>query len=49
MKVSDYRQYDAVGLAEAIRKRDFSADEVRKAAVARAQEVNPECDLSSPV
>lgn len=41
MKVSDYRQRDAVGLAEGIRNRDFSADEVRKAAIARAQEVNP--------
>ncbi|MGP4843096.1 amidase [Marinobacter sp. 1Y8] len=41
MKVSDYRQYDAVGLAEGIQKRDFSADEVRKAAITRAQEVQP--------
>ena len=41
MKFDDYRQQDAVGLAELIAKKEVSAAEVLEAAIARAEEVNP--------
>lgn len=41
MQFQEYRQYDAVGLAELIRTGAVSADEVLQAALARLDEVNP--------
>lgn len=37
----DYSRYDAVGLAELVRKREVSADELLESAIARAEAVNP--------
>ncbi|CAM4231995.1 amidase [Saccharibacillus endophyticus] len=41
MKFEQYVQYDAVGLAELLRKREVSAPELAEAAFARMDEVNP--------
>jgi Asp-tRNA(Asn)/Glu-tRNA(Gln) amidotransferase A subunit family amidase len=41
MKLDDYRQHDATALAGLIRKKQVSAKEVLEAAIARAEEVNP--------
>jgi Asp-tRNA(Asn)/Glu-tRNA(Gln) amidotransferase A subunit family amidase len=41
MKFEDYRRYDAVGLAELVRKREVSAGELLDVALARTAEVNP--------
>ena len=41
MNFQDYIRYDAVGLAELIRKKEVSADEVLQAALNRLDEVNP--------
>ena len=41
MNFQDYIRYDAVGLAELIRKKEVSADEVLRAALSRLDEVNP--------
>ena len=41
MKFEQYVQYDAVGLAELLRKREVSASELAEAAFARMDEVNP--------
>ena len=45
MNFQDYIRYDAVGLAELIRKREVSADEVLQAALNRLDEVNPKLNL----
>ncbi|MDO4697028.1 MAG: amidase [Neisseria sp.] len=45
MQFSEYRRYDAVGLAELIRKGEVSADEVLQTALARLDEVNPQLNL----
>ncbi len=45
MKFQDYIRYDAVGLAELIRKKEVSADEVLQAALNRLDEVNPKLNL----
>ena len=42
MKFEEYTQYDAVGLAELVAKKDVSASELLDAAVARMDAVNPE-------
>ncbi|MCK1738283.1 amidase [Bradyrhizobium sp. 138] len=41
MKFEEYRRYDAIGLAELVRKRRISAEEVLNAAIDRAEQVNP--------
>jgi amidase len=41
MKFAEYRQYDAVGLAALVAKRQVSAKEVLETAIARAEQVNP--------
>ncbi|MDP6565384.1 MAG: amidase family protein [Alphaproteobacteria bacterium] len=41
MEFSDYRQFDGIGLAQAITKGELSAEEVLEAAIARAEAVNP--------
>ncbi|WP_206023742.1 amidase [Saccharibacillus alkalitolerans] len=41
MKFEQYVQYDAVGLAELLRRREVSAAELAEAAFARMDEVNP--------
>src|SRR5262252_5244167 len=41
MKFEEYRKHDAISLAELIAKREVSAEEVREAAIARAEQVNP--------
>ena len=41
MNFQDYIRYDAVGLAELIRKKEVSADEVLRAALSRLDEVIP--------
>ncbi|MGM0571849.1 amidase [Marinobacter sp.] len=41
MKVSDYLQYDATGLADLMRRGEVAASEVTEAAIARAEAVNP--------
>lgn len=38
----DYAAYDATGLADLVRRREISADELLDAAIARAEEVNPQ-------
>lgn len=45
MKFSEYRQYDAMGLAELIRRKEVSSDEVFQAALNRLDEVNPKLNL----
>ena len=45
MNFQDYIRYDAVGLAELIRKKEVSADEVLQAALNRLDEVNPKLNL----
>ena len=41
LSFSDYRQFDALGLAEAIRLGQFTAAEVLETAIARASAINP--------
>jgi amidase len=41
MRFEEYRQHDAVSLAELIAKRQVSAEEVLETAIARAEQVNP--------
>lgn len=41
MKPSDYRQYDAIALADLMRRGELSATEVTDAAISRAETVNP--------
>ncbi|MDP6345268.1 MAG: amidase, partial [Alphaproteobacteria bacterium] len=41
VEFSDYRQFDGIGLAQAITKGELSAEEVLEAAIARAEAVNP--------
>jgi amidase len=41
MNFSEYRQYDATGLAELIQKKEISAAELLETAIARAEAVNP--------
>lgn len=45
MDYTEYRRYDALGLAELIRRREVSADEVLDAALARLDAVNPRLNL----
>ena len=45
MKFNEYHRYDAVGLAELIRKKEVSANEVLQAALNRLDEVNPKLNL----
>ena len=45
MNFSEYRRYDAVALADLIRRKEVSADEVLQAALARLDEVNPKLNL----
>lgn len=45
MTFSEYRQYDAMGLAELIRSKAVSADEVFQAALNRLDEVNPKLNV----
>ena len=47
MQFQEYRQYDAIGLAELIRSGAVSADEVLQAALARLDEVNPLLQLAA--
>src|SRR6185369_1059380 len=42
LSFSDYRSFDALGLADGIRRGDFSAREVLDAALARMAAVNPQ-------
>jgi Asp-tRNA(Asn)/Glu-tRNA(Gln) amidotransferase A subunit family amidase len=39
--MNDYSQYDALGLAQLVRNRQVSADELLKEAIARVERVNP--------
>jgi amidase len=41
MRFEEYRNHDAISLAELIAKREISAKEVLEAAIARAEQVNP--------
>lgn len=45
MTFSEYRQYDAIGLAQLIRSKQVSADEVLQAALNRLDEVNPKINV----
>ncbi|KPN74246.1 6-aminohexanoate hydrolase [Neisseria sp. 74A18] len=45
MQFEEYRKYDAVGLAELIRKGEVSADEVLQTALNRLDAVNPKLNL----
>lgn len=45
MTFSEYRQYDAIGLADLIRNKQVSADEVFQAALNRLDEVNPKINV----
>ena len=45
MNFSEYRRHDAVRLADLIRRKEVSADEVLQAALARLDEVNPKLNL----
>ena len=45
MNFAEYRSHDAVGLADLIRRKEVSADEVLHAALARLDEVNPKLNL----
>lgn len=45
MKFSEYRQYDAIGLADLIRRKEVSSDEVFQAALNRLDEVNPKLNV----
>ena len=47
MNFQDYIRYDAVGLAELIRKKEVSADEVLQAALNRLDEVNPKLNVGA--
>ena len=49
MNFQDYIRYDAVGLAELIRKKEVCADEVLQAALNRLDEVNPKLNLLAHV
>jgi amidase len=40
--MNDYIRYDAVGLAQLVRAREVSADELLEAAIAQAERVNPQ-------
>jgi amidase len=40
MRFEEYRQHDAISLAELIAKRQVSAEEVLEAAIARAEQIN---------
>ena len=42
MKVGDYVSYDALGLADLVRKRDISVEEVAQAALKAVEAVNPQ-------
>ncbi|MCB0586949.1 MAG: amidase, partial [Phaeodactylibacter sp.] len=41
MTFTEYRQYDALGLAELIRKKEITAAELVEIAITRAESVNP--------
>src|SRR5215472_10337534 len=41
MRFEEYRQHDALSLAELVTKREVSAEEVLEAAIARAEQINP--------
>ena len=45
MNFSEYRRYDAVGLADLIRRKEVSANEVLQAALNRLDEVNPKLNF----
>ena len=45
MNFQEYVRRDAVGLAELIRKKEVSADEVLQAALNRLDEVNPKLNF----
>lgn len=45
MTFAEYRQYDAIGLAQLIRDKQVSSDEVLQAALNRLDEVNPKINL----
>ena len=41
MTFSEYRQYDALGLAELVRQKEITAAELLELAIGRAEQVNP--------
>ena len=41
MTFTEYRQYDALGLAELVRSKQVSAEELMEIAIARTEQVNP--------
>ena len=41
MTFTEYRQYDALGLAELVRSKQVSAEELMEVAIARTEQVNP--------
>ena len=41
MKFEEYRQFDAMGLAELVGKGEVAASELLETAIARAEQVNP--------
>ena len=41
MKFEEYRQFDAMGLAELVARGEVSAAELLDTAIARAEQVNP--------
>ncbi len=45
MQFEEYRRHDAIGLAELIRRREVSADELLQTALARLDAVNPRLNL----
>ncbi|WP_338809136.1 amidase [Neisseria leonii] len=45
MKFEEYRRYDAVGLADLVRRGEVSADELLQTALRRLDEVNPKLNL----
>lgn len=45
MRFEEYRRYDAIGLAELVRRGEVSADELLQTALARLDSVNPSLNL----
>ncbi|MDO4997408.1 MAG: amidase [Neisseria sp.] len=45
MRFDEYRTYDAIGLADLVRKKEVSSDELLQTALSRLDDVNPQLNL----